>query len=179
MAADAIGQLRETLARIPGGLFLLTAAHDERRSGVLTSWVQRCSEHPPMVMIALPKGTPVESLIRDARVFALCQISDDDRFLIRKFAHPPDRDDDPFVTLQTTCTPSGAPVVTRAMSYLECELMMHVDLESDHRMFIALVNSARILHDRRPAVCFGHCNGAIGGAGSSASTNGTHDHEYE
>lgn len=147
-------------------MFLLTAAHEERRSAVLTSWVQRCSQQPPMVMIALPKGTPVEPLIRDSRVFALCQISEDDRFLIRKFAHPPDRDDDPFVTLPTTCAPSGAPVVMRAMSYVDCELMMHVDLESDHRLFIALVNGARVLHDRRPAVCFGQCNGA--------STNGAH-----
>ncbi len=171
MTTNPDGQMKQTLARIPGGLFLLTAAHDERRSAVLTSWVQRCSEDPQMLMIALPKGTPVESLIRDSRTFALCQISEDDRFLIRKFAKPPDRDDDPFVTLDTICAPSGAPVVMRAMSFADCELQMHVDLESNHRLFIAMVNSARVLHDRRPAVCFGQCNGA--------SSNGIHHQDDE
>ena len=49
-----------------------------------------------MLTIALPKGTPVEPLIRDSRAFALCQIGADDVFLQRKFAAMPDRNDDPF-----------------------------------------------------------------------------------
>ena len=160
MTSEAHAHLSVTLERIPGGMFLVTAAHDEHRSAVLTSWVQRCSSCPPMVMVALPKGAPVESLIRDSRYFALCQISEDDRFLIRKFAQPPSRDEDPFVTLHTIYAPSGSPVVSRAMSYFDCELMMQVDLEADYRLFIAQVNAARMLHDRRPAVCFGHFTGA-------------------
>jgi len=120
MTDEHDAQFAATLNRIPGGLFLMTAAHDQQRSAVLTTWVQRCSLQPPMVSVSIPKGMPVESLIRDSRTFALCQISEDDRFLIRKFGSTPDREDDPFVTLHTIEAPSGAPVVCRAMSYMDC-----------------------------------------------------------
>ncbi len=74
------------VSQIPSGLFILTTACDGLRQGVLAMWVQRCAIEPPMVMVAIPKGQPVEPLILDSRGFALCQISVNDRFLLRKFA---------------------------------------------------------------------------------------------
>lgn len=141
-----------TIGQIPCGLFLLTAAFEGDRSGALTAWVQRCSITPPLLMVALRTGHAVEPLIRDARGFALCQISADDRFLIKKFTTPPDRGEDPFVTLPTRCAPSGAPVVTRAMSFLDCEVVRHVDMESDHRLYVVEVKAAETMHSCRPAV---------------------------
>ena len=147
-----------TIGQIPCGLFLLTAAFDGDRSGALTAWVQRCSITPPLLMVALRTGHAVEPLIRDSRSFALCQISADDRFLIKKFTTPPDRGDDPFVTLPTRIAPSGSPVVTRAMSFLDCEVVRHVDMESDHRLYVAEVKAAETMHSCRPAV-YTDCNG--------------------
>ena len=54
--------------QIPSGLFVLTTACDGARSGVLARWVQRCSNEPPMMMVAIPKGQPV---VRVDRVIVL------------------------------------------------------------------------------------------------------------
>ncbi len=145
----------QAIEQIPSGLFLLTSAHDHRRSGVLCRWVQRCSDRPHLVTIALPKGTPVEPLIRDSRAFALCQIGADDVFLQRKFAAMPDRNDDPFVTLAAEAAPSGSPIVSRAMSYLDCELVSHMEFDSEFRLYIGQVNHGAILNRSRPAIYYG------------------------
>jgi len=147
--------LIQAIEQIPSGLFLVTAAHEGRRSGVLTRWIQRCSNNPPMVTIAMPKGMPVEPLIRDSRCFAICQISADDVLLQRKFAQIPDRGDDPFDSLTVDVAPSGAPIVKRAMSYLDCELITHLEFDSEFRLYIGLVHHAVLLSDATPAIYYG------------------------
>ncbi|MHC4992142.1 MAG: flavin reductase family protein [Planctomycetota bacterium] len=133
------------VSQIPSGLFILTTAFDGLRSGLLAKWVQRCSLEPPMVMVAIPKGQPVEPLILDSRTFVLCHISPDDRFLLRKFASPPDRNEDPFVAISTANAPSGAPIIDRALSYLDCQVIRHIELESDHRVYVGQVTTAGLL----------------------------------
>ena len=147
-----VGELPRALGQIPSGLFLLTTAYGEQRSGVLVNWVQQCAAKPPMVIVAMSKGLPVEPLIRDSRCFALCQIAEDDRLLQRKFATPPDAQEDPFVTLATIEAPSGSPIVKRAVAYLDCELVRHIDLETDHALYVGRVRQGGLLNDGRPAV---------------------------
>ncbi len=146
------GAILQALGQIPSGMFLLTAEYDAARSGVLIHWVQRCAFDPPMVILALTKGLPVEPLIRDSRSFALCQISEDDRFMQRKFAQAPEHGEDPFVTLPTTSAPSGSPVVSRALAYLDCELARHIDIETDYSLYVGQVRHGEVLNPGKPAV---------------------------
>ncbi len=135
------------ISRIPSGLFILTTAHDGMRRGVLARWVQRCSIDPPMVMVAIPKGQPVEPLILDSRSFAMCQINGNDRLLVRKFSEAAERGEDPFVAISSRNAPSGSPLIDRATSYLDCEVIRHIELESDHRVYVGQVHDAGVLYD--------------------------------
>ena len=144
--------LPQALSQIPCGLFLLTAAYDGARSAVLVEWVQQCATSPPLIMAAVATGLPVVPLIRDSHSFALCQISEDDRFLARKFLNTPDHGDDPFDCLPTVAAPSGAPIVRRALAWLDCEVVRHIDLESDCGLYVGLVRAGGILNDGRPAI---------------------------
>ena len=138
--------IAQAIRRIPHGRFLLTAAYDGRRTGVLVEWVQQCATNPPMVMIAIATGSPVAPLIRDSRVFALCQISADDKLLAKKFATAPAAGDDPFYSIRTTIAPSGSPIVQRAVAFLDCELIRHVDLESDCGLYVGMVRHGGVLN---------------------------------
>lgn len=185
MNHDPIPECANSLAQIPGGLFILTSHFETQRGGVLVRWVQQCSDVPPMVMVALCKGQPVEMLIRDSHFFTLCQISADDRFLIRKFngrngsnghaspqgsngangttsaANAVDyngaagHDDDALLPLMTRAAPSGCPIVDRALSFLDCEVVRHVELDSDHRIYVGQIHSGAVLNQGTPAVHFG------------------------
>ena len=146
------GELPRALGQIPSGLFLLTSGYDGNRSGVLVNWVQQCATKPPMVIVAMAKGLPVEPLIRDSRAFALCQIAEDDRLLLRKFAQTPNTGEDPFVSIPTIEAPSGSPIVKRAVAYLDCKLIRHIDLETDHAIYVGQVHQGGILNEGRPAM---------------------------
>ena len=145
----------QALGQIPGGLFVLTAAYDGARSGVLVEWVQQCATNPPLIVAAVGAGLPVVPLIQDSHGFVLCQISEDDRFLARKFQSAPAHGEDPFMTLPIATAPSGTPILRRALSYLDCEVVRHIDLESDHGLYVGLVRAGGILNDGKPAVRYG------------------------
>lgn len=155
MADESPRDCSAAIAQIPGGLFLLTANFEDHRHAVLVKWVQQCSDNPPMVMVAMSKGQAVEPLIRESRRFVLCQISADDRFLARKFSNGGSGGEDPLVTLMTTTSPNGSPIVDRAMAYLDCEVVRHVELDSDHRVYVGQVHAGAVLNQGVPAVFYG------------------------
>lgn len=141
---------------MPGGLFVMTAACEGHAGAVLVKWVQPCSDTPPMVMVAINRGQHIEPLLRNSRSFVLCQISESDRFLLRKFTQTDEvPDEDPLVAMMTTSAPSGAPIVDRAMTYLDCEIIRHVELESDFRIYVGQVHAGAVLNHGTPAVQFG------------------------
>ena len=140
------------LGQIPGGLFVLIAAYDGARSGVLVEWVQQCATNPPLIVAAVGAGLPVVPLIQDSHGFVLCQISEDDRFLARKFQSAPAHGEDPFMTLPIVTAPSGTPILRRALSYLDCEVVRHIDLESDHGLYVAHAVHGGMLNGGTPAI---------------------------
>ena len=165
MPKDASG-IAAAIAQIPGGLFVLTSHYEDRHAAVPIKWVQPCSDKPHMVMVALAKGQAVEPMIRDSRYFALCQISADDRFLMRKFGSGHTNGngtgssggsggDDPLVSMMTKSAPSGSPILDRALSFLDCEIIRHIELDCDYRIYVAQVHSGAVLNPAVPAVCFG------------------------
>jgi len=132
--------IAEALARIPAARFLLSAAYEDSRGGVIVDWVQRCSHEPPMIMVAVRKGHTISPLIRDARTFAVCKLPDDERQLNRHFAAT-EPNEDPFVGLDVTAAPSGSPLLHRAEVYLECTLTRHVDIESEYELYVGEVTA--------------------------------------
>ena len=149
-----------SLAQIPGGLFILTASYESRSGAALIKWVQQCSENPPMVMVAVPKGLPIELLVQGSQTFALCQISADDRYLLRKFANLPGQYEDGLVAVQSVA-PSGSPVVHGAMTCLDCQIVRHIELDSDYRIYVGQVVYSAVYNDGAPAICLGG-NGLVG-----------------
>ena len=147
---DAIGG---AIGRIPSGLFILTARYEDRRTGMLVSWVQQVSFKPPMVCAVIGKGRPIMPLISESRQFGLCQLPKDDKILLRKFASGIDNNEDPFLGFDLlTNTRIGAPILAQSLSYLECEVATHIDVEGDHDLFVGRVISGAKLSDTEPFI---------------------------
>ncbi|MFP4144031.1 MAG: flavin reductase family protein [Phycisphaeraceae bacterium] len=141
------------MSRVPGGLFVLTAQAEERRLGLVTNLVQQVSIKPPMLYVAVAKGESIMPLISESRQFGLCQLSEEDKLIRRKFSRPIDPADDPFLGYELIHGQlPNLPILAGAMAYLECELSCHIDVEGDHDLFVGLVRGGGVLHGGKPAV---------------------------
>jgi flavin reductase (DIM6/NTAB) family NADH-FMN oxidoreductase RutF len=137
---EAIGL---ALGRIPQGLFVLTAQSEDRRAGMLASWVQQASFDPPMISVAVAKGRPIMPLISDSHQFGLCQLAADEKVILRKFAGKTAGSEDPFLGFELVeNTVLNLPILAGALCYLECQMTTHLDIEGDHDLFIARVAGA-------------------------------------
>jgi 3-hydroxy-9,10-secoandrosta-1,3,5(10)-triene-9,17-dione monooxygenase reductase component len=150
--------LTQAIGQIPSGLFILTAAYNGSRSGVLVAWVQQCATKPPLVMAAVSTTMPVVPLIRDSRCFALCQVAAEDRLLTHKFNGTAMDHEDPFLSLPVTVSPNGAPILQGALSWLDCEVIRHIDLESDYGLYVGRVRHGGMLNGGKPAIRAGNSN---------------------
>ncbi len=138
--------IRQALALLPSGLFVMTAAFESKRSGAFVGSVQKCADEPLLISLACRKGHSIEPLIRDSHHFAVCQLDPHDRSLARRFESPREPEDryDPFDSLEVDHLVSQSPILKRALLALDCEVFRHFDLESDHELYVGLVVAARV-----------------------------------
>ena len=132
----------EALAQVPTLPCLITTAFGEIRDGRLVDRVQQCGTQPPMLLVAMEKGHPLSPLIRDSRTFGLSMLDPNERLLQRIFG--PDRltGEDPFFTFPHRRGRLGAPIVTRATAWFDCEVVRHLDIDSDCELYVGLVVDA-------------------------------------
>jgi 3-hydroxy-9,10-secoandrosta-1,3,5(10)-triene-9,17-dione monooxygenase reductase component len=151
-ARQSIGK---ALGRIPSGVFILTAQHENRRDAMMASWVQQAGFGPPMVSVALAKGRDVAELIRAGKRFALSIIPGDDKALMKHYARLKSGDD-PFAGVRTHPAPSGVPILSDALAFLDCRLLHVFDITSDHDIYIAEVTGGELF---REGAAFTHQRG--------------------
>jgi len=142
------------LGLVPSGLFAMTAAFDGERTAVLVSWVQQCGFEPPLIAVASPRGRPIAPLIRDSHAFALCLVDPKDRFLVRTIQRAEESPDDALDALDCETLMTGSPCLKRSTAAIDCEVMRHLDLESDHELYVGMVVGTRIYDEGlEPAPC--------------------------
>lgn len=142
--AERIGA---ALGRIPSGLFILTAWNEDRRMGMLASWVQQVSFKPPLISVAVAKTRPIMPLISESKLFGLCQLPQDEKAMMRKFSGTMDpSDDDPFLGVELVSdTVTRVPILANTLGYLECEVTCHLDVDGDHNLFVGSVKGGNYL----------------------------------
>lgn len=152
MAETSTSQIGKVLGRIPASLYVMTSHFENHTRGVLVSFVQQVGFVPPMVMVSLSKGRHIVPLLHDSHAFALCQIAEDDRLALKRFSKPADPNEDVFDGMDTFRAPTGSPILAKSLTYMDCELVRHIDVECDHDLYIGLVREAKILHKGEPIV---------------------------
>jgi flavin reductase (DIM6/NTAB) family NADH-FMN oxidoreductase RutF len=110
--------------------------------------VQHCADEPPTISVSVKKGHVLSPLIRDSARFGLCELTPSDRILTRLFARPAELlDEDPFlghamVPLEDS---HDQPIPKCAATWLACDLLRHLDIESDYELYIGRVIESGVL----------------------------------
>ena len=136
------------LGRIPSGVFILTATHQDRPLAMMASWVQQVAFAPPSVGVAIAKERPAHAaLSKSGATFALAVIPEGDTSLMKKYARGVPEGADPFEGVRITRTANGTIVPADALAYLECRVTRVVDFSADHDLFLAEVVAGQMLKE--------------------------------
>ena len=136
--------IHNALRSLPAATFVLTCKHDQFRDGIITNWVQQCSSDPPLLVVAITKGQPIEPMLRDARAFALCMVPKNDKRVKRLFGRRHEAEDDPFLSLQTDSAVTGMPILQNSIAWFDCKLEGHLSPDAECRLYLGQVVAAYV-----------------------------------
>lgn len=152
MSDTSQGLIDQVLARIPRGRYLMTSHFEAARAGILVDSAMWLMESPLLIGVSVQKGHEIDPLIRDSRSFAIGFISDDDKFITRRFSPRLNSAEsaihvegmDPFETLQSTPIVTGSPTLSQCDLWLDCEVLRRVDLENAQEFFVGSVVGIKV-----------------------------------
>ena len=134
---------------LPTGLYLLgsRSADATRRNLMTLSWATQLATEPKLLGVGVEVGALTHQLINDGRCFALSILSRADRTVVRRFVKPAVEDADGRLNgFAVQRAPSGAPVLSDAAAWLDCELRHALDCGS-HTLFVGEVTGCAAAPD--------------------------------
>jgi 3-hydroxy-9,10-secoandrosta-1,3,5(10)-triene-9,17-dione monooxygenase reductase component len=137
----------KALGRVPSGVFILTARHEDETTAMMASWVQQASFHPPTVSIAIAKDRPIAQLICASGQCVLSVVPESDTSLMKRYARGIKPGEDPFGGVQTIETSIHIPALAAALAYLELRVIQTCDFGGDHELVIAEVTNGKVMRD--------------------------------
>ncbi|MDA8046896.1 MAG: flavin reductase family protein [Actinomycetota bacterium] len=131
---------RRVLWSMPSGLYVLGSVAGGRRNLMTLNWATQVATDPKVVAVSVEKGAVTRELVARGGVFALSILSRDDRALVRKFVKPLDDDGDPasLADFEIRVGSTGAPILGRAVAWLDCRVVDRTDCGS-HTVFFGEV----------------------------------------
>ncbi len=136
--------LDKALGRISGGLYIITAKKGDVSSAMLASWVSQASFKPLGFSIAVAKDRAIESLMQVGDRFVLNVLEEGNyqklmRHFLKRFVPGADR----FEGVKTQPAENGAPILTDALAYVECEVQSRMDC-NDHWAVYSTVYAGKV-----------------------------------
>ena len=137
--------LDKALGRISGGLYVVTAAQDNRSSAMVASWVSQASFEPPGITIAVARDRAIEAFMQVGDRFVLNILGQENhqplmRHFLKRF--PPGADRFAGVNVLPQGAPGG-PVLADALAFLGCCVRQRLEA-GDHWIIYAEVESGRV-----------------------------------
>lgn len=148
---DPHKQLAAALGRIPSGLFIVTTVQGDQSTGMLASWVQQCSFDPPQVSVAVARNRAVLGWLGDDAPFVVNVLDSTQTDMIVHFGKGFAPGTPAFNGLETQASSLGPPILSEALSYLECRVVGRC-VTGDHELIIGRVFAGQVLGDGQPMV---------------------------
>lgn len=129
------------------GIYILTSRSGERFAASTVTWASQASFKPPLIMVAVRRGSNVLRCMEESRVAVFHIFDRSEQAIAQKFFAATTRtgqtlNGEPYVE-----TKSATPILVNLPAYLECEIVKIDENCGDHAIVILKVADARI---RRP-----------------------------
>lgn len=138
---------RRVLWAMPTGLYVIGSRSGDRRNLMTANLAVQVATEPKLVAVAVDSNAVTCRLVREGRCFSLNMLAREDRALVRRFVKPVEaasvRLDPDGAAIEMAGEAveeheTGAPVLGRALAWLDCGLRDTLDLGS-HHLFVGEV----------------------------------------
>lgn len=142
----------EVLRQLPYAVYILAVGHDDDKNAMAASWVTQCSFEPPLLLVAVRKGTHTYDLIQDGGTFTLNLVDKKHSDIIKTLERPFHMATDKIDEVGYNEGESGVPILKEAFAYLQCEVR-EIYEPGDHALVIGEVINAGLRTQGNAITC--------------------------
>lgn len=123
----AKSQIDVALRLVDRELWIITAAHENHRGGLLATWVSAASIDPerPILLAGIGPNHFTAELVQASRAFAAHLLRPDQIELAWNFAKGSGRDRDKLAGLEVQTHETAAPILTNCLAWFDCRVFAH------------------------------------------------------
>lgn len=143
-------RFRTVLGHFATGVTVVTAMSGRRPAGLSVNSFTSVSLHPPLVAFCVARESSTWPAIRDTGSFCVNVLAENQEHLSRVFAT---RGADKFAGVGWEPGPSGAPVLSGALAWIDCALEAEHD-GGDHLIVVGRVRNLEVVGDGRPLIFY-------------------------
>jgi flavin reductase (DIM6/NTAB) family NADH-FMN oxidoreductase RutF len=126
------------------GVYVVGVAHGDQRNAFTAAWVMQASFDPLLLALSLNPQNASAPLMHASGAFTVSVLKRGQLELARRFGTRSGRDQDKLAGVRWEQGRGGAPVLSEALAYFDCELTGSTHA-GDHEIIIARVVGGRIL----------------------------------
>jgi flavin reductase (DIM6/NTAB) family NADH-FMN oxidoreductase RutF len=152
MENDVRSGLKQAMRTYPQGVTVATTKGRSGPAGLTVSSFTSVSLDPPLVLISIEKGSAIHDLFREAEVFAVNFLADDQKSVSDMFAGRTGAKDR-FEGLTHSAGVTGSPIISGVRAAIECRVWRVYD-GGDHSILVGEVLSAKTFNSKRPLVYY-------------------------
>jgi len=130
--------------RLSLGVYVVGVAHDEQRNAFTAAWVTQASFDPLLLALSINPQNASSPLLHASGAFAVSVLKQGQTDLARRFGTRSGRDQDKLAGVQWEPGRCGAPYLSEALAYFDCELTQSLPA-GDHELIIGRVVGGQIL----------------------------------
>jgi flavin reductase (DIM6/NTAB) family NADH-FMN oxidoreductase RutF len=136
----------EVLRKYPLAVSVVTVGRGGSENALTVSWATPASFDPPMFLVALDRLHYSIDFVKSTRNFAVNLLAEGQERLAGQFARQAMAGEDKLAAVARREGETGAPILTDALAYFDCELTSVVEA-GDHYLLLGRVVDAGLLHD--------------------------------
>jgi len=138
-----VSQIEELFRQLTFGVYVVGAAHDERRDAFTAAWVTQVSYAPLMLALSINPEHASYPLLKESRAFTVNVLKRGQFELARRFGTRSGRNYDKLADLRWHPGRGGGPILDDALAYFECEVTASHPA-GDHELIVGRVVGGRI-----------------------------------
>jgi flavin reductase (DIM6/NTAB) family NADH-FMN oxidoreductase RutF len=141
----------EVLRKFPLAVSVVTVGRGGAENALTVSWATPASFEPPMFLVAVDRLHYSVDFVKSTRNFAVNVLAEGQERLAGQFARQAMQGEDKLAGVARREGQTGAPILTDAVAYFDCELAFFVEA-GDHYLLVGRVVDAAVLRDGQPLV---------------------------
>ena len=141
----------DVLRKYPLAVSVVTVGRGGSENALTVSWATPASFDPPMFLVALDRLHCSIDFVKSTRNFAVNLLAEGQERLAGQLARQAIAGEDKLAGVARREGETGAPILTDALAYFDCELTSVVEA-GDHYLLLGRVVDAEILRDAKALV---------------------------